>query len=190
MELETPSQTENNRWTKNRTISVQATGEVSWPPDLLQFSMTISSTKDSLEAAQGSVKRRTDYILQVLRNNGIKDQDIKLSTEIVRGEQAVVYTDVLVECGSVAVCEQIRNKLLEKLDSSVHFSDITCQHTLEAKARQRQEAFKRAVSNAKSKAESIAQTVNSRRATWTGCGSRRALGKCAGCVTGANLGPS
>lgn len=140
MELETnatPSQIENKRWVKNRTISVQATGEVSWPPDLLQFNMMISSTKDSFEAAQGSVKRRTDYILQVLRNNGIKDHDVKCSTEIIRGEQTVVYTDILVGCGSAAVCEQIRNKLMEKLDSSVQFSDVTCQHTLEARANKR-----------------------------------------------------
>lgn len=137
MELETNSQIENKRWAKNRIISVQATGEVSWPPDLLQFNMMISSTKDSLEAAQGSVKRRTDYILQVLRNNGIKDNDIKCSTEIVRGEQTVVYTDILVGCDSAAVCEQIRNKLMEKLDSCVHFSDVTCQHTLEARANKR-----------------------------------------------------
>ena len=131
------SQIENKRWTKNRTISVQATGEVSWPPDSLQFNVWISSSKDSLEAAQESVKRRIDYILQVLRNNGTKDHDPKCSTEIIRGEQIVVYTDILVECGSTAVCEQIRNKLMEKLDSSVQFSDVTCRHTLDARANKR-----------------------------------------------------
>ena len=133
----TSSQIENKRWTKSRIISVQATGEVFWPPDLLQFNVLISSSKDSIEAAQESVKRRTDYILQVLRNNGIKDHDTKCSTEIIRGEQAVVYTNILVGCGSVAVCEQIRNKLMEKLDSSVQFSEVTCQHTLEARANKR-----------------------------------------------------
>lgn len=120
-----------------RTISVQATGEVCCPPDVIKFSITVHSSKDSLEAAQLSVKRRTEYIVNVLHNNKFKDKDIKCSTDITKGEMAVVQSDVYVQSDSLSKCETVRNLLIEKLDSSVQFSPITFHHTVEVKEAKR-----------------------------------------------------
>ena len=122
-----------------RTISVQSTGEAQCPLSHLTFGVSVYSVKDSLEAAQGSVKRRTDYIIQVLRNNGLKEKDYKCSTDISRrGECVRVQTDVLIDFDGVSKCETVRNLLIEKLDaSSVQITAITCQHLFKDKEEKR-----------------------------------------------------
>ena len=116
-----------------RTISVHATGEAACPPDVLQFIVSVSALKDTVESAQTSVKRRTDYILQVLRNNGIKDRCIHCSSEISRGESVSMQTDVMVRADSLVKCETVRNLLVEKMDPSVRFTPISYHHTPETK---------------------------------------------------------
>ncbi len=105
----------------------------------LTFGVSVYSVKDSLEAAQGSVKRRIDYIVQVLRNNGLKEKDYKCSIDISRrGECVRVQTDVLIDFDGVSKCETVRNLLIEKLDaSSVQITAITCQHLFEDKEEKR-----------------------------------------------------
>ena len=121
--------------TNARTISVQATSEVVCHPDVVQFGVTVFSSKDSHEAAQTSVKRRTDYILQVLRNNGIKEsKNVKMSTTVSRGDgEFTVQSKVLVEHGDLSKCEIVRNLLIEKMDSSIQFTPITFHHSSEIK---------------------------------------------------------
>lgn len=118
-----------------RTISVHAMSEVVFAPDVFQFSITVCSSKDTHEAAQTSVKRRTDYILQVLRNNGIRDgKNVKISTNVSRGEtEFTVRSELFVEHGDLSKCELIRNLLIEKMDSSIQFTPITCHHSPEIK---------------------------------------------------------
>lgn len=118
-----------------RNISVQATSEVVCPPDIVQFGITVCSSKDTHEAAQTSVKRRTDYILQVLRNNGIREnKNVKMSTNVSRGEaEFTVQSELLVEHSDLSKCEIIRNLLIEKMDSSIHFTPITTHHSPEIK---------------------------------------------------------
>ena len=122
-----------------RTISVNATSEVICPPDTIQFGITVCSRKDTHEAAQTSVKRRTDYIMQVLRNNGIRDsKNVKISTDVSRGEnEFTVQSEVLVEHSDLAKCEVIRNLLIEKMDSSIQFTPITCHYSPEIKEQKR-----------------------------------------------------
>lgn len=135
-----------------RTISVRAFGEASCPPDIMQFTVTVSSSKDTLEAAHASVKRRTDYILQALEKNGIKRKTIACSTQVNRighcrgtipdeaaGEVSAgdgfpsVQTDILVQAGSLSKSEGARNLLLQKLDHSVRFTPLVYLHTAENK---------------------------------------------------------
>ncbi len=127
------AQTASGAVLKSRTISVQSIGEAQSPPSSLNFGVLVYSVKDSLEAAQASVKRRTDYITQVLRNSGIKERSYKISTDISRrGECMRVQTDILVEADSVSKCETVRNLLIEKMDSSsVQFTAVTCHHRYE-----------------------------------------------------------
>ena len=116
-----------------RHIAVHATGEVNCPPDQMQFIISVSSCKGTVEGAQSSVRRRTEYITQVLRNNGIQEKCIKSSSEIKREESVSVQTDILVQSDSLLKCETVRNLLIEKLDPSVLFSTITYHHTTENK---------------------------------------------------------
>lgn len=122
-----------------RTISVHATSEVVCPTDVVQFSIIVCSSKDTHEAAQSSVKRRTDYILQVLRNNGIRDnKNVKMSTNVSRGEaEFCVQSKVLVEHCDLSKCEIVRNLLIEKMDSSIQFTPITCHRSPEIKEHKR-----------------------------------------------------
>ena len=133
-------QTSSFQKSPKRTISVQSVGEVICPPNVIQFGISVFSTKDTLEAAQGSVKRRTDYILQVFRNNVIKEKSWKLSTNISRQDDdcVQVQADIVVDCDGVQKCETVRNLLIEKLDSSsVRFTPVTYHHLSEDKEEKR-----------------------------------------------------
>ena len=129
-----------------RTISVRACGEVACPPDIVQFTVTVFSSKEALEAAHASVKRRADYILQALGKNGIKERDVTCSTQVnpaghsplLREAAATdglssVQTDILVQANSLPQTEAARNLLLQKLDPSVRFTPLTFLHTAESK---------------------------------------------------------
>ena len=120
-----------------RTISVQAAGEAVCPPDIIEFLISVTSSKETVEAAQTSVKRRTDYVLQALKNNGIKERCIKCSSEINKGENVSVQTDIIVQSDSLLVSETVRNLLIGKLDPSVRFGPITYHHSSEIKVAKR-----------------------------------------------------
>lgn len=125
------------------SISVHSSGEVSSLPDVIQFTVSIQSSKDTVEEAQASVKRRTDYVTQVIRKNGGKNNDITISTDISKrntggitqceADMVTVWTNVTVKCNSVSSCETIRNMLIEKMDSSVQFSPVVFWHSTDAK---------------------------------------------------------
>lgn len=129
------------------TITVESSAEVTALPDNIQFTVTIHNSKETVEDALASVKRRTDYITQVIRKNGVKNDNVIISTEITKGlhagmgdreeqgdtEWANVSTDVVVKCDTLLKCETIRNVLIEKLDSSVQFSNVTFCLSAEAK---------------------------------------------------------
>ena len=140
------------------TISVQSSGEVRVPPDILHFTVTVRNSKESLEEAQTSVKRRTDYISQVARKNGVKAGNIVISTDVTQAGSedttaghsspyplnsisrpglAMVHTEVTVSCDNVSKCEAIRNTLIEKLDNSVEISPVSFMHSAEAKEKAR-----------------------------------------------------
>ncbi len=125
------------------SISVHSSGEVTTQPDIIQFTITVQSSKESAEDAQASVKRRIDYITQVIRKNGVKNNDVTMSTEVskesvvqkedTQSEVVTVHCDVVVSCDSLLRCETIRNVLIEKMDSSVQFSLVSFWHSPEAK---------------------------------------------------------
>lgn len=126
------------------TVSVHSSGEVTSLPDVIEFTVTVHSCKETVEDAQTSVKRRTDYIMQVARKSGIKNDEVTVCTEVSKGagkeEQgdlmgswAAVCTEVVIKCDSLLQCETIRNILVEKMDSSVQFSHVSFCHSTEAR---------------------------------------------------------
>ena len=119
----------------HRTISVHAEGEVQCPPDIFTLTITITSIKEKLDEAQSSVKRRSDYILQVLRNHGYRDNNTQIFQEITRDDESNQYKCIIIiEGGDIKKCIQVRNVLLEKMDSSVKCSHIDCRHSPKHKA--------------------------------------------------------
>ena len=109
-----------------RSITVHDVGEISRYPDVIKFTVSVCSCKDSIESVKGSVKRRVDYTLQTLRSHGIGEKSITVSTDINRGEGYEMRSDVLVQHNNAQQCQSARNFLVEKLDSSVVISPISC----------------------------------------------------------------
>ena len=109
-----------------RSITIHDVGEVSKCPDIIKFTVSVCSSKDSIESVKASVKRRVDYILQTLRSHGIGGKSVTVSTDINRGEGYEIRSDVLVQHSNVQQCQTARNFLVEKLDSSVVISPISC----------------------------------------------------------------
>ena len=109
-----------------RSITIQDFGEITKYPDIIKFTVSVSSTKESIESVKTSVKRRTDYVLQTLRSYGIGEKSLTTSTDINRGEGYEMRSDVVVQHSEFKQCQNARNFLVEKLDSSVVISPITC----------------------------------------------------------------
>ena len=114
-----------------RTITLSASSEVACPPDLYCFAVSVTSTKESSEAAQNSVKRRSEYIMQVLRNNSIKERHVEKFTDINRvSEDGVcVRENILVKGDNLQACEAARNLLIAKMDATVQCSAIDLLHS-------------------------------------------------------------
>ena len=68
------------------SITIYDVGDISKYPDVMKFTMSICSLKDSIEAVKASVKRRVDYILQTLGSHGIGEKSVIISTDVNRGE--------------------------------------------------------------------------------------------------------
>lgn len=121
-----------------RTISVHAEGEAICPPNLFTFTITVTSAKEKLEEAQRSVKRRKDYILQVLRNHGYRNDHIKLMEEVSRQEGLSEMRCVIIAEGrEINKILATRNTLAEKMDETVQCGNIQCSHTTEHKAQRK-----------------------------------------------------
>jgi len=109
-----------------RSITIQDVGEITKYPDVIKFTVSVSSTKESIESVKASVKRRIDYILQTLRSHGIGEKSLTVLTDINRGNGYEMRSDVVVQHGDAQQCQNARNFLVEKLDSSVMISPISC----------------------------------------------------------------
>ena len=73
-----------------------------------------------MEAAKHSVQRRADYVLQTLRNNGIKDTQFSTHRSLERvDDQYQVQLEINVQFFDFKVCEDVCNFLVEKLDENV-----------------------------------------------------------------------
>ena len=134
-----PSPVVSNR----RTISIQAQGDVVCFPDVFRFSISISSSKSSFEDAHLSVKKRSDYVLQVLRNHGLcRGKHVEVINDVERCEEtSSVHCSIAVSCDNQHTCCTVRNLLVQKLSSCVQFSSIYCSASLQHKANKRSAAM-------------------------------------------------
>ena len=88
------------------------------------------SLQESVEAVKQSVTRRVDYVLQTLRNNGIKESLHKLHKSLQRIENSYqMDVEITVEFQDFKLCENVCNFLVEKLDENVKVSKPVFYHS-------------------------------------------------------------
>ena len=116
-----------------RSITIHDVGEITKNPDIIKFTVSVCSSKDTIESVKTSVKRRIDYVLQTLHSHGIGGKSLTVSTDINRGQGYEMRSDILVQYNDAQQCQSVRNFLVEKLDSSVVITPISCHCSLTIK---------------------------------------------------------
>ena len=111
-----------------RYIEVHSIGEHSIEPDVYEFHMSVQSVKETLVAAKESVKKRVDYALHVLHNlHKIPRTSVETREETTRTElQYCIHCSIHVSWKDIKSLEKARNQIVEKLDSNVKVSQISC----------------------------------------------------------------
>uniref|UniRef100_A0A3P9JWL6 Interleukin-1 receptor-associated kinase 1 binding protein 1 n=1 Tax=Oryzias latipes TaxID=8090 RepID=A0A3P9JWL6_ORYLA len=150
-------ETPNNRV---REVRVTGTAEVSCPADRASVRVNVSNSKESVNEVANSVSRRLEYILQALRQHGIRDEDTSVRRILQR--DADVYrmdAEILATFSDFEKMEQIRSILLEKLDRSVCVGTPQFFHSPESLSGTRRRACVSAVENAQQKAREVGQLL-------------------------------
>ncbi|XP_062511132.1 interleukin-1 receptor-associated kinase 1-binding protein 1 homolog [Corticium candelabrum] len=146
--------------TESRSIMVSGVAAVEVAPDQILLSVSVVSSKNSVEEAKSSVKRRCDYIKQVLRNHSLKENEYETSTAVWKDQNAWnVRSDFSVPFVDASVCEKVENVLVEKLQTGVLVSRPVFSHTQQCIEAGRQRACLQAVQNARNKAVLIARSL-------------------------------
>ncbi|XP_008277849.1 interleukin-1 receptor-associated kinase 1-binding protein 1 homolog [Stegastes partitus] len=143
-----------------RELQVTGTAEASCPADRASLRVGVSSSKESVSEASGSVSRRLEYILQALRQHGIGDDDTSVRRFLHReAELYCMDAEVTVTFSDFEKMERVCSILLEKLDRSVCVGTPQFYHSAECLSRMRQRACVSAVENAQQKAGKVSQLL-------------------------------
>ncbi|XP_029983637.1 interleukin-1 receptor-associated kinase 1-binding protein 1 homolog [Sphaeramia orbicularis] len=146
--------------TRGREIQVTGTAEVCYPADRASVRVSVGNSKESVNEVTNSVSRRLDYILQCLRQHGVKDEDTSVRRFLQR--EADVYlmdAEVVVTFSDFEKMETVCSILLEKLDKSVCVGAPRFYHSAECLGRLRRRACVSAVENAQQKANDASQLL-------------------------------
>nr|XP_020459379.1 interleukin-1 receptor-associated kinase 1-binding protein 1 [Monopterus albus] len=159
-ELET--RTVNRQSPSNRVREVQVTGtaEVCCPADRVSVRVSVNNSKESVNEVTTSVSRRLEYIVQSLRQHGIKDEDTSVRRFLHR--QADLYhmdAEVVVTFSDFETMERVCSVLLEKLDKSVCVGSPQFYHSAGCLSQLRRRACVSAVENAQQKASEVSQLL-------------------------------
>eukprot|EP00064_Thunnus_orientalis_P012346 superscaffoldBa00001883_g12381 len=135
----------NRQSSGNRVREVQVTGtaEVCCPADRVSVRVSVGNSKESVNEVTNSVSRRLEYILQALRQHGVKDEDATVT---------VTFSDF-------EKMERICSVLLEKLDKSVCVGTPQFYHSAECLSQLRRRVCVSAVENAQQKASEVSQLL-------------------------------
>lgn len=144
-----------------REIAVGGVGVVTLAPDQCLMTIAVSSSKEEIQEATNSVKRRLDYVVQALKNHHVKDADMEIHRSVDRtdGKLYCCSSEVVVHFREAASCEAVHNLLVEKLDDSVRVSEPAFFCSLQARESGRCRAASLAVHNAKVKAADMARQL-------------------------------
>ncbi|XP_034017960.1 interleukin-1 receptor-associated kinase 1-binding protein 1 homolog [Thalassophryne amazonica] len=146
----------------SRTSEVQVTGtaEVCFPADRVSVRVSVRSSKESVSDVSSSVSRRIQYIVQVLRQHGVKDEDTSIRKFL--NQESDVYrmdAEVTVMFTNFEKMEEVCCVLLDKLDKSVCMGKPQFFHSAECLNRMRWRACVLAVENAQQKASEVSQLL-------------------------------
>uniref|UniRef100_A0A8C6SI90 Interleukin-1 receptor-associated kinase 1 binding protein 1 n=1 Tax=Neogobius melanostomus TaxID=47308 RepID=A0A8C6SI90_9GOBI len=143
-----------------RELRVKGTAELSVPADRASVRVWLSSSKESVNDATNSVSRRLDYILQCVRQHGVKDEDTMIHKFLHReGDQYLMNAEVNVTFSDSTKMVQACSVLLEKLDKSVVIGSPRYYHSPECLSQLRRRVCASAVENAKLKANDISELL-------------------------------
>ncbi|KAL4838149.1 hypothetical protein H8958_022344 [Nasalis larvatus] len=146
--------------TATREVHVSGTSELSGGPDRAQVVMRVSSTKEAAAEAKKSVCRRLDYITQSLQQQGVQAENITVTKDFRRVENAYhMEAEVCITFTEFGKMQNICNFLVEKLDSSVVISPPQFYHTPGSVENLRRQACLVAVENAWRKAQEVCNLV-------------------------------
>ncbi|KAM9704656.1 interleukin-1 receptor-associated kinase 1-binding protein 1 homolog [Menidia menidia] len=145
---------------RHREVQVTGVVEVSCPADRASVRVSVGNSKESVSEVTGSVSRRLEYILQTLRQHGVRDEDTSVRRFVHRdadmyrmdAEVAIVFSDF-------QKMEQICSILLEKLDKSVCVGTPQFYHSPGCLSQLRLRACVAAVENAQQKASRVGQLL-------------------------------
>ncbi|XP_028809181.1 interleukin-1 receptor-associated kinase 1-binding protein 1 homolog [Denticeps clupeoides] len=139
-----------------REVQVAGSAQVTASADRGVVAVRVGSSKEAASDARCSVGRRLDYILQTLRQRGVKDEDTSVTRHIQRHEQLYsVEAEVRVVFSDFEKMEQVCFVLMEKLDRSVHIGTPQFTHSAESLSILRRRACVAAVENARLKANEV-----------------------------------
>ncbi|XP_068923082.1 interleukin-1 receptor-associated kinase 1-binding protein 1 [Petaurus breviceps papuanus] len=143
-----------------REVHVSGSAEMSCGPDRALVTMKVSSTKNSAAEAKNSVGRRLDYIMQNLQKPGIQAENITVTKDFSRTENAYhMEAEVCITFTDFGKMQDVCNLLVEKLDSSVIISPPQFHHTPGAIENLKRQVCLCAVGNAWRKAQEVCQLV-------------------------------
>ncbi|XP_029966712.1 interleukin-1 receptor-associated kinase 1-binding protein 1 homolog [Salarias fasciatus] len=143
-----------------RELRVTGTAEVRCPADRASVRVRVSSSKESVSEATGSVSRRLEYILQALRQHNVAEGDTSVRRFLHR--DADLYSmdvEVVVTFCDFDKMERVCSILLEKLDRSVSVGTPQFYHSPECLSEMRQRSCTSAVDNAQQKASRVCQVL-------------------------------
>ncbi|KAM9233139.1 interleukin-1 receptor-associated kinase 1-binding protein 1 [Dugong dugon] len=146
--------------TTTREVHVSGTAEVSADPDRAQVAVRVSSTKAAAAEAKKSVYRRLDYITQSLQQQGLQAENVTVTKDFRRVENAYhMEAEVCITFTEFVKMQNICNFLVEKLDRSVVISPPQFYHTPGSVENLRRKACLVAVENAWRKAQEVCNLV-------------------------------
>uniref|UniRef100_A0A3Q2YMW6 Interleukin-1 receptor-associated kinase 1 binding protein 1 n=1 Tax=Hippocampus comes TaxID=109280 RepID=A0A3Q2YMW6_HIPCM len=143
-----------------RELQVTGTAEVSYPADRASVRLSVGNSKATVNEVTSSVSRRLEYILQAVRQHGVREDDITVRKFLHRDDEVYhMNAEVTVTFSDFDKMEQSCSVLLEKLDRSVSVGRPRFFHSAECLNLIRQSACVSAVENAQQKASRVSQLL-------------------------------
>ncbi|XP_076128745.1 interleukin-1 receptor-associated kinase 1-binding protein 1 homolog [Alosa pseudoharengus] len=143
-----------------REVQVTGSAELSCPPDRATVSISVSSSKESVNDVKNSVSRRVEYIIQTVRQHDVKEADTAVTKYIQKVDDLyIMEVEVLVVFLDFDKMQKVRCVLLEKLDKSVCVGLPHFTHSPECLSALRRRVCVAAVENARLKASEVCCTL-------------------------------